>query len=150
MFSRAHLFAIAERFTGSTEVDGSVSNPQILAMLKLDAEWPGDDEVPWCSAFVNYVAWLARCPRSKDLRARSWLRVGIGITIDQAEPGDVVVLKRGVGVQPGPDVYDAPGHVGFYAGQTGELVEVLGGNQSNSVKISRYVQTNILSIRRIA
>jgi len=141
---------LAERFSGIQELAGSVDNPQIMAMLKLDNSWPQNDEVPWCSAFVNYICWLLRLPRSKDLRARSWLEVGTPVTLEQATPGfDIVVLKRGSPPQPGPDVIDAPGHVGFFAGFDGALIEVLGGNQANTVKVSRYDPQNLLSIRRL-
>jgi uncharacterized protein (TIGR02594 family) len=144
-------FDIAERFVGTREIGGQVDNPMILAMLKLDNDWPQDDEVPWCSAFMNYVAWLLRLPRSKDLRARSWLTVGRGVHLDEAEPGyDIVILKRGSGEQPGPEVLDAPGHVGLYAGRTDNLIEVLGGNQSDTVKISRYPVSRLLGVRRLA
>lgn len=142
-------FDIAQRFVGTKEVGGAVDNPQITAMLKLDNDWPENDEVPWCSAFVNYVCWLLRLPRSKNLRARSWLTVGKGIYLDDAEPGDIIVLKRGSGEQPGPDVLEAPGHVGFYAGRFGDWIEVLGGNQSDTVKISRYSSTRLLGVRRL-
>ena len=147
MFTRAHLFDIAQRFVGIEEVGGKVDNPQIMAMLKLDNSWPTADEVPWCSGFANYCAYLCRAPRSKDLRARSWLEVGRGIQLDEAEPGDVIVLKRGT--DDGPEVIDAPGHVGFYAGRTGDLIEVLGGNQSDTVKISRYPKSKLLAVRRL-
>ena len=142
-------FDIAQRFVGIKEIGGSVDNPQITAMLKLDNDWPEHDEVPWCSAFINYICWLVRLPRSKSLRARSWLAVGKGIALDDAEPGDIIVLKRGKGNQPGPEVLEAPGHVGFYAGRFGEFVEVLGGNQSDTVKVSRYHSKRILSVRRL-
>lgn len=142
-------FDIAQRFTGIKEVGGSVDNPQIMAMLKLDNDWPEEDEVPWCSAFVNYVTWLLRLPRSKSLRARSWLTVGKGISLDEAEPGDIIVLQRGSGEQPGPEVINAPGHVGFYAGRFGEFIEVLGGNQSDTVKVSRYPSKRLLGVRRL-
>lgn len=145
----ALVFDIAERFVGIQEIGGQVDNPQIMSMLKLDNTWPENDEVPWCSAFVNYICWLVRLPRSKDLRARSWLQIGKGITLDQAVPGDIIVLQRGSGEQPGPDVIDAPGHVGFYAGRAGDLIEVLGGNQSDTVKISRYPKSRLLSVRRL-
>ena len=142
-------FDIAERFTGIKEVGGSVDNPQIMAMLKLDNEWPSNDEVPWCSAFANYVCWLLRLPRSKDLRARSWLGIGKGISLDEAKHGDIIVLQRGKGEQPGPEVLDAPGHVGFYAGRFGDFIEVLGGNQSDTVKVSRYPKSRLLGVRRL-
>jgi uncharacterized protein (TIGR02594 family) len=143
-------FDIAQVFVGTDEVGGSMDNPQILAMLKLDNKWPENDEVPWCSAFVNYICKLLRLPRSKSLLARSWLTVGKEIGLPGAKAGfDIVVLKRGSGDQPGPEDTTAPGHVGFYAGQNGNFVQVLGGNQSNSVRISSYDISRILSVRRL-
>lgn len=148
-FSAGHAFDLAQRYIGIEEVSGKVDNPAIMAMLKLDARWPSNDEVPWCSAFANYIAWLCRHPRSKSLLARSWLNVGAGIELDQAEPGDIIVIKRGKGDQPGPENTSAPGHVGFYAGRSGPLIEILGGNQSDTVKISRYPATRLLGVRRL-
>ena len=143
-------YDLAQRFVGMTEVAGKVSNPQILAMLQLDQAWPEGDEVPWCSAFVNYITWLLRLPRSKSLGARSWLQVGIPINLEDAELGfDVVILKRGGENQPGPDVINAPGHVGFFAGGDKDIVLILGGNQSDSVNVSRFFVQNILGIRRL-
>jgi len=143
-------FDIAQVFTGEKEMGGGLDNPLILAMLKTDNDWPQDDEVPWCSAFVNFVAKLLRLPRSKSLRARSWLEIGKGIPLNEAKVGfDVVVLKRGKGEQPGPEVIEAPGHVGFYAGQFGDFIEVLGGNQSDTVKVSRYPADRLLGVRRL-
>jgi uncharacterized protein (TIGR02594 family) len=149
-FTNEQAFDIAQRFTGIKEVGGSVDNPQIMAMLKLDNSWPEEDEVPWCSAFANYVCWLLHLPRSKDLRARSWLNIGFGIPLEAAEKGDIIVLQRGGGNQPGPEVISAPGHVGFYAGRFGEFIEVLGGNQSDTVKVSRYPASRLLGVRKIS
>jgi uncharacterized protein (TIGR02594 family) len=143
-------FELAERFIGIKEVSGPTSNAAILAMLRLDDSWPESDEVPWCSAFMNYIAWLLRLPRSKSLAARSWLLVGASVALADAEVGfDVVVLKRGSGAQPGPEVIKAPGHVGFYAGREGGKVVVLGGNQADSVCLARYPVQRILGIRRL-
>lgn len=146
---RDYAFDIAQRFVGIEEVGGNMDNPQILAMLRLDNKWPEHDEVPWCSGFVNYICWLCRLPRSKSLMARSWLTVGQGIHLDDAEAGDIVIIKRGKGEQPGPEVTTAPGHVGFYAGRAGDLIEILGGNQGDTVKVSRYAVGSLLGIRRL-
>lgn len=144
-------FDLAQRFIGTREVAGTASNPMVMAMLRLDQSWPSGDDVPWCSAFVNFIAWLARLPRSKDLRARSWLRVGASIGLTQAIPGsDVVVLRRGKGDQPGPDVIDAPGHVGFFAGIENGKVLVLGGNQGDAVNVTGYPIEHVLGVRRLA
>ena len=143
-------FELGERFIGTSEVVGVASNPQILAMLQLDDRWPAGDDVPWCSAFVNYICWLLRLPRSKDLSARSWLLVGSGVYLESAEVGfDVVILKRGIGNQPGPEVIKAPGHVGFYAGRGSDCILILGGNQADAVNVSRFNVASILGIRRI-
>lgn len=147
-------FELAQRFVGLCEIPGSKDNSQILAMLKLDGDWPEHDEVPWCSGFVNYICWLLRLPRSKSLAARSWLQVGQAIGLADAQVGfDIVVLKRGGGNQPGPEVIDAPGHVGFFAGipptPRMDVFYLLGGNQSNSVSIAQYQADRVIGVRRL-
>jgi uncharacterized protein (TIGR02594 family) len=147
-------FELAQRYSNIKEVAGNVSNPLILAMLKLDQKWPDDDKVPWCSAFMNWICWNLRLPRSKSLRARSWLLVGEEVDANDMKVGfDVVILKRGAGSQPGPEVIKAPGHVGFFAGWstlgTSSSVLLLGGNQSDSVNVSPYDSNRILGVRRL-
>ena len=144
-------FELAQRFIGVTETPGVASTPLVLAMLQLDNKWPQGDDVPWCSAFANFIAWLLRLPRSKQLGARSWLMVGQSIPLEQAEPGfDVVILKRGKDPQPGADVTDAPGHVGWFAGREGDRVWVLGGNQGDRVSVEAFPVTSVLGIRRLS
>lgn len=143
-------YSIAERFVGTTETPGIASNPLVLAMLRLDAQWPAGDDVPWCSAFANFIAWLLRLPRSKSLSARSWLTVGTPVKLYEAVVGfDVVILQRGTGKQPGPDVLDAPGHVGLFAGIEAKHVLVLGGNQGDRVSIERFPIASVLGVRRL-
>lgn len=139
---------LAERYVGTREIPGTLHHPAIMAMLTLDMAWPEADEVPWCSAFTNWIAWHLRLPRSKSLLARSWLGVGTPALI--ADVGfDVVVLQRGGGDQPGPENQTAPGHVGFFAGMDEDRVLVLGGNQNDAVNVSSYPRSRILGIRRL-
>ncbi len=143
-------YEIAQVFIGMDEVSGKAANPQILAMLQLDDAWPSGDEVPWCSAFVNYIAFLLKLSRSKSLRARSWLEVGAGVMLERALVGfDVVILKRGHGNQPGPEVINAPGHVGFFSGYDEDQVFLLGGNQGDSVTVVGYPRSRLLGVRRL-
>lgn len=143
-------FDLASRWVGVREVPGSASNPFILGMLRLDMTWPGTDEVAWCSAFANFICWQLRLPRSKQLSARSWLGVGqVVIPRDGKAAFDVVILKRGTGEQPGPEVLDATGHVGFFAGLHEGSVHVLGGNQGNQVSIAPFPMDRILGVRRL-
>ena len=141
---------LACRFIGVAEAAGTASNPAVLAMLQLDQKWPVDDDVPWCSGFANYVAWLLELPRSKSLAARSWLSIGRAVGIHEAEPGfDVVVFKRGDGPQPGAEVLQASGHVAFYMARKPGLVQVVGGNQGDAVTVASYPISRVLGIRRI-
>lgn len=147
-------YDIAQRFVGIKEVEGSMSNPQILAMLQLDDVWPKDDSVPWCSAFVSYIAWLLgpTILRSQSLRARSWLNIGKPIVLAKARQGfDVAVFKRGIGNQPGPEIINASGHVGFFSYwfEENDRILILGGNQSNSVSLASYPVKDLLGIRRL-
>lgn len=123
-----------------------------MTFLNLDNTWPEHDEVPWCAAFVNYIAWLMRLPRSKSLRARTWLEVGTPVCQRDALIGfTVVILQRGGGNQPDASVIQAPGHVGFFGGfdEVANKILLLGGNQSDTVKLSSYPESRILGIRSL-
>lgn len=149
-------FDIAQRFLGVEEFDGSEHHPLIqwgFMLCGMGTNTP--DEVPWCSAFAQIPAYLLRLPRSKSAAARSWLQVGFPTDIRAAKIGfDVVVLKRGQGAQPGPEILNAPGHVGYFAGWedngAATKVRILGGNQSNEVNVTAFPMEQVLGVRRLA
>lgn len=138
--------SLARRFEGIVlERPGEKHHPLIQWWHSLAAVGDGDaaDEVSWCSSFVNGIAWELSLPRSKSAAARSWLKVGRPVSLDEAEPGfDVVVFWRvaRVGWQ---------GHVGFYAGRDGDRILCLGGNQSNSVTTAAFGSDRLLGVRRL-
>lgn len=143
------LYDLAQRYIGIHELAGVSKNHPLIAwwlsLCGFSLETP--DEVAWCSAFLNGVSWELRLPRSKSAAARSWLTVGTPIQLADARPAfDVVVLQRGTGTQPGPDVIAAPGHVGLYAGPS----LLLAGNQSNGVSIAPFDPAKVLGVRRLA
>jgi hypothetical protein len=86
---------------------------------------------------------------------RSWLEIGSAVYRGDAKPGfDIVILTRGKNA-PGLDIINAPGHVGFYAGD-GKIwydhandIRILGGNQGDTVSIKEYNSDRILGIRRL-
>jgi uncharacterized protein (TIGR02594 family) len=150
-------FDLAQRLVGEVqELAGSKHSPFIQwchESVGLGTDQP--DETAWCSSFANRIAWLLRLPRSKSAAARSWLAVGTPVMLKDAAPGyDVVILKRGDGNQPGPEVISgAPGHVGFFAGfeDVGRTrIRVLGGNQSNAVTVASFPVAQLLGVRRLA
>jgi len=143
-------YTIAQRYIGIGEIPGERDHPFIqwcFTLCGLDGETA--DEVPWCSAFLQHPFWELRLDRSKSARARSWLLHGKPIPLVEASSGfDVVILKRGVGEQPGPDVIAAPGHVGLFAGRPSlDRVELLGGNQGNRVCIASFAASLVLGVR---
>ena len=146
-------FDLAQRFVGEIkELPAAQHHPFIQwchQLVGLGSDQP--DETAWCSSFANAIAWMLRLPRSKSARARSWLTVGSVVSLNFAAPGyDVVILKRGTGPQPDATVLDAQGHVGFYAGHSGNRINVLGGKQANGVTIQAFPMEQVLGIRRLA
>lgn len=138
-------FDLAQRFVGEIrELPGAQHHPFIqwaLMLCGLGSDQP--DETPWCSAFVNAIAWTLQLPRSKSAAARSWLNVGQVIELRMAMPGnDVVVLRRGTN--------PAQGHVGFFAGLQGDRVHLLGGNQGNEITIAAFPVSDVVGVRRLA
>jgi uncharacterized protein (TIGR02594 family) len=149
---QASAYSLALRYVGLEELQEKGQHHPFIQWCHescgLGLDQP--DEVPWCSSFVNRIAWELRLPRSKSARARSWLTVGTPITLTDAEPGfDVVVLKRGGENEPGPEVLLAQGHVGLFAGLEGEKVLVLGGNQGDMVSIAPFRRDRVLGVRRL-
>lgn len=134
--------SMARRFLGVKELAGEHSNPLVLAMLKLDNNWVADDETPWCSAFVNFIAFLLDTPRTHSLAARSWLQLNTAIRLSEVRAGwDVVVLSRGAN--------PTAGHVGFYVAHSASTVSLLGGNQGDSVSVATFDIARIVGIRRL-
>lgn len=142
---------LAGRFIGLRERPGAEDNVAILAALRLVNREVAHDEVPWCSAFCNAIAWLLGLPRSNSLAARSWLHVGRAVPLSEAMVGfDVVVLSRGALPQPGPNVLKAQGHVGFFGGLSASgRVVVRGGNQGDAVSDDGFDPKRVLGVRRL-
>lgn len=138
------LLKIAFNELGTEEIVGDKDNPEVLKYAK-DTGIKGifSDEIPWCSTFVNWVAWKAGLQYSKKANARSWLNVGQKVT--SPEPGDVVVFWR-----ESPQSWK--GHVGFFLGVSPDRKRVycLGGNQGNRVSVSAYRLNTVLSYQRLA
>lgn len=123
---------------GIKEIPGEESNSQINKYLST-VDLPSDDEIPWCSAFVNWCLVEAGRQGTATPTARSFLHWGTPTF--EPKTGDIVVLKRGTG--------HWQGHVGFFLDYHYAYIYLLGGNQSNSVCISLYKRKDILSYREV-
>jgi uncharacterized protein (TIGR02594 family) len=130
----------ALRLYGTLEVGGDGSNPTILAWAQEIGGWVADfykdDQIPWCGLFVGIVAKRAGKPYRQDmLGARNWMWWGNQVD-GLPVLGDVLVFTRGAG-----------GHVGLYVGEDEVAYHVLGGNQSDSVNVTRVLKGRLLAAR---
>lgn len=126
---------IARAEIGQHEIAGARDNPRILEYFRATDYPAAHDEVPWCSAFVNWCLLQAGVVGTRSAAARSWATWGAEAA---AEPGAIIVLRHR---QAGADAAtgSASGyHVAFWIGQDETHVRLLGGNQSDQVKESAF------------
>ena len=112
-----------------------------------------DASLAWCGAFTAFClaeGGLKETVRKSAARASSWKQwasASIPRGSDAVPQGAVVVLSPAPGSQ-------RSGHVGFYSQSLNiggvPHVELLGGNQSNTVKLSAFPKSKIASIRWIS
>jgi uncharacterized protein (TIGR02594 family) len=98
-------------------------------------------QTPWCAGFINFVLDKAGYYTTNNLSAASYHNYGIKVI--EPQPGDIVLLKR---------IGGSGRHVAFFYGyhvENGEkYIQLLGGNQEDSVKISSYPINLVVDIRR--
>jgi uncharacterized protein (TIGR02594 family) len=123
----------AQREIGQKEVSGAKkANPRILEYFKASKFWGKDDTGganAWCGSFIAWVMQQNGFNPPKDsFRAKEWLNFGQRLT--KPAYGAIGVKTRAGG-----------GHVAFIVGQSedGSHYYMLGGNQGNSVKVSKYL-----------
>ena len=132
------VIAEAMRYLGLNEMKGPLHNATIMSWAKdvgVQKVYTSD-EVAWCGLFVAKVIQKAGFEVVKDpLWALNWKNFG---TIQKvAMLGDVLIFKR-----------DGGGHVAFYIAEDQNYYHVLGGNQSDSVSITRIAKGRCVGIRR--
>ena len=131
--------AEARALVGLKEIVGSKHEPRIVQFFA-DAghPWVKDDETAWCAAFVNAMLKRAGIDGTGSLAARSFLQWGE--KLDKPRVGCIAVFWRG-------SKNSWQGHVGFYVGEEGSNILVLGGNQGNAVSIAKYPKSRLLGYR---
>lgn len=113
------------------------NNPRILEYHASTTLHAQTDEIAWCSAFVNWCMEQAKIHGTGLALARSWLKWGMLL----AEPklGCVTILKRGSN--------PSQGHVGFWIGEDGSHLILLGGNQGDMVCLKPFPKADVLGYR---
>lgn len=134
-------FEVALGEYGIYEIAGKVNSPRIMKYSKdIGLTWVKDDETAWCALFVNWCLWKAGKPHTGAVNARSFLKYGV--STKKPELGDIVVLWR-------ESKTGALGHTGFIIRTTENYIYILGGNQSDSVNITRFSKSQLLDYRKI-
>jgi len=128
-------FDIAMREIGQTEIRGG-ENQRIIAYHATTTLKAKEDEIPWCSSFVNWCIYQAGLIGTNSAAAKSWLNWGRAITVP--EEGCICIVrqkKSGADASTG----SASGyHVAFWLKEESNRVFLLGGNQGDQVKISSF------------
>lgn len=127
---------VAVEEIGVREIPGAGSNERIEEYFKKTSLGAQTDDVPWCSAFVNWVMDTAGYPRTNSAMARSW--VNYGRDAGALTPGAIVVLKRGA---------PPKGHVGFCVRVEDDTVFLLGGNQRDEVNVTGFDISRVIAHR---
>lgn len=129
----APWMAIAMQEIGQREIRGAQHNPRIIeyhASTRLRAT---TDETAWCASFVNWCLLQAGVSGTDSAAAASWLSWGQG---SHSRAGAITVIYNAAAANSSLSV--SGNHVGFLVQETGSHFILLGGNQSNQVKISSY------------
>ena len=117
-----------EAASGITEVSGRESNPRIIEYFSTTTIMATDDAVPWCSAMMNWAVNQIGMTGTDSAASASWAKWGE--RLKKPVDGCIIGFIR----------EDGSGHVGIYIGEDQYNYKILGGNQSDTVKISNFAK----------
>ena len=130
---------------GTLEFPGDANNPQIISWAhliggKVEQVFKAD-AIPWCGLFMAVIAQRSGKQLPKDpLWALNWGT--FGEAADQAMLGDTLVFVRKT------NTGSQAGHVALYVAEDAQAYYTLGGNQADSVCITRMAKSRLYAIRR--
>lgn len=125
----------ALKLHGVEEFAGEKNSPEVLSWAReLDLPAYNADSIPWCGLYCAIVAKRAGKPVVKDpLWAANWLKWGSPC---EPELGAVAVFSR-----------EGGNHVAIIVGEDSTHYHVIGGNQKDSVSISRLEKGRLRGCR---
>jgi len=96
---------------------------------------------PWCGYAVAYAIKKAGGKPPKNAASgNGYVRYGKAVKLSQARKGDIVTVRSSRA--------RSGSHVGLFAYKQKGRVCLIGGNQSNQVKVSCYAASKVRAIRR--
>jgi uncharacterized protein (TIGR02594 family) len=131
-------YAIANKEIGQKEIKGQENNPRIVEYHSTTTLKATNDEVPYCSSFVNWCLKQVGIIGTNSAAAISWNNWGY--EIKEPKTGCIVVITR---------KSDNPNsaHVGFFVSKNHDYIFILGANQKDSVCIMPFKSDRLISYR---
>lgn len=132
------------RYIGTKEYDGIVSDIQTWFYGHLV-------KAPWCATCVSYVLshiYNYTCKYENVYHLNNWAKSTlISVPPADAKENDLVIISYG-----SPIAITSRKHATFYTGKRDDSGNYLclGGNQSNSIRISAYSPSDIYAVYRPA
>jgi uncharacterized protein (TIGR02594 family) len=123
--SAPEWFQLALHEVGVHEV-GDNAGPDVRRFIE-DAH-VGAEGNPWCAIFANAMLELSGIPGTRSASSQSFTSHPNFVQLGGPALGAVAVFWR-------KSHSSGLGHVGFYRGEAGDRVYVLGGNEGDAVKI---------------
>lgn len=143
-YKDAPWMKFAEQNLGVNEKDHPAKIKEFHAQGGGSSSWGG--ETPWCASFVGWCLKQAGKKGSGSAMARSYSNYGKEVTSKPIPYGAIIVVAGSRG--------PSSGHVCFATGESGDRVQVIGGNQSNKsydnggeVTRSSFPKSKILAVR---
>jgi uncharacterized protein (TIGR02594 family) len=128
---------IASKEKGQEEFKGKNHNPVIIKYHASTTLKAKADETPWCSSFVNWVMQQAKIQGTNSAAAASWLTWGQKCS---AKSGAITVIRDAKAAN--SSLTTSGNHVGFLVRETATHYELLGGNQSNMVRVTLFPKSS--------
>lgn len=128
---------IAKKEIGQAEISGKKHNPKIIKYHSSTTLKAKADEVAWCSSFVNWVITAAKLKGTDSAAAASWVTWGEKTT---AKTGAITIIRNSKAAN--SSLTTSGNHVGFLVKETATHYVLLGGNQSDQVKISTFPKSS--------
>lgn len=126
---------IAAKEIGTKEINGTKNNKRIITYHSATTFCSKSDETHWCSSFVNWVMNEAGYAGTTSAAAASWKVWGKEI-IEPREGAITIIYRQPKKVD--GKMTSSGNHVAFFISQTSTHLNLLGGNQSDMVKVSKF------------
>lgn len=128
--AQAGIITQASRYVGLNESSNRKSLRRLLGV--------NPSSTAWCGAFVAaMVRSHGKQPPAGYKMAKSWIRYGRSVSLKSARPGDIVVFR-----------FKRSYHVAILIEVRRGVIKAIGGNQSNTVRISNFDPGNVVAVRR--